>query len=248
MSTTYLTSLVPQRLLDCLEGTLLDEGHFTRLIAADEDVYDPYGRLVLSLRRRAVAFETWHDAAGAVERCAARLDPGRGRKHAVAGQPNFRSGTVGFMRCTLTARARRAPDDWQALRWLVDEMAGVFRRTHPHEYAAHLADVGGVPDGCRIGGTPFTTVACNRTDTRAGLTARMGCHRDGGNIRGAYGLLSVHGSFTGGLLVFPKYRLAVDLRSRDLLIADNTELHGNTAITGRRLSVVAFAHDTNVAP
>jgi hypothetical protein len=76
----------------------------------------------------------------------------------------------------------------------------------------------------------------------------MGYHHDDGNIPGALGVLTVAGEFTGGLLVFPKFRVAVNLRPGDVLIADNRELHGNTPITGNRLSIVCYAHSSNVPP
>ena len=53
--------------------------------------------------------------------------------------------------------------------------------------------------------------------------------------------------------MFPKYRIAVDLRGRDVLIADNTEAHGNTAIVGvsgpfERVSVITYFHEKNLPP
>ena len=36
----------------------------------------------------------------------------------------------------------------------------------------------------------------------------------------------------GGCLVFPKYRIAVDIRSQDVLLCDVHEYHGNSPITG----------------
>jgi hypothetical protein len=149
------------------------------------------------------------------------------------------------MRGNLTGRTLKGRRDWPDIRDLVLAMSAEFRRVLPDAYKEHCRAVRAVPPERRIPGTPFTTVACNRHSTRHDITARMGCHPDGGNIRGAYGLLSVYGRWTGGLLLFPRYNLAVDLRPHDLLIADSTELHGNSAIQGERLSVVAFAHEGN---
>jgi hypothetical protein len=243
VNTLFLTSTAPSSFVDRVGWWFPDESNYDRVLDTDSDVYDPHGRLLLALRKQAVPFG--YPCQKAVRRHATRVDPGRGRKLAVAGQEGFRSGTVGFMRGALSPRTQQYPRDWTELQALVRAMSAVFRTARPHEYETHLAAIAQVPATCRILGTPFTTVACNHTDTARGLTARMGCHRDAGNLPGAYGLLSVCGSFTGGLLVFPRYRVAVDLGSRDLLIADNTEVHGNTEIIGRRLSVVAFVHATN---
>src|SRR5438477_10745645 len=105
---------------------------------------------------------------------------------------------------TLATRADRLA--WSSGQMLFQEMDAAFRRECPAEYAAHLAAMCGVPGRCRAPFTAFTSFACNRTDTAAGLPARMAYHRDRGNLPGAYGVLSVAGEFSGGLLVFPRYR------------------------------------------
>ena len=38
------------------------------------------------------------------------------------------------------------------------------------------------------------------------------------------------GGYTGGLLVFPRWHVAVDVRDRDVLLFDPHEPYGNTAI------------------
>jgi hypothetical protein len=52
------------------------------------------------------------------------------------------------------------------------------------------------------------------------------------------------GTYTGGVLVFPRLRVAVDLQDRDLILMDAHEWHGNTAIAGlpdaERISVVSY--------
>jgi hypothetical protein len=101
--------------------------------------------------------------------------------------------------------------------------------------------------GCVVPGTSFTTVTANRDPT--------GVHRDSGNLPGALGALTVirAGPYTGGLFVYPEYRLAFDLRTGDVLIADQSEAHGNTVIVGvegeyERVSVVCYVHASNVPP
>ncbi len=53
------------------------------------------------------------------------------------------------------------------------------------------------------------------------------------------------GSFDGHFLVFPEYRVAVDIGPRDLLLFDPHEMHGNTPMTcasegAERVSVVYY--------
>jgi hypothetical protein len=83
----------------------------------------------------------------------------------------------------------------------------------------------------------------------------MGYHQDDGNLAGSYSAMTVisAGNYTGGLLVFPRWRVAVDVRVKDVLIADTgREPHGNTEIVPVngyfcRVSVVAYFHGSNAA-
>jgi hypothetical protein len=79
----------------------------------------------------------------------------------------------------------------------------------------------------------------------------MAVHKDKGNLKEGYSVMTVlrSGDYSGGLLVFPKYRVAVDLHDGDCLICDNGEAHGNTAIVGEerweRISIVCYFSATN---
>jgi hypothetical protein len=92
--------------------------------------------------------------------------------------------------------------------------------------------------------TVFTTVTVNKT-------FRTAAHRDAGDLdTGLSNLLVVGtGEYTGGYLIFPEYRIAVDVRPGDLLLVNNHEIiHGNTPIvlnnpddpTSERISLVCY--------
>lgn len=92
--------------------------------------------------------------------------------------------------------------------------------------------------------TVFTTVTVNKT-------FRTAAHYDAGDLNeGLSNLLVVGtGDYTGGYLVFPEYRVAVNVRPGDLLLVNNHEvLHGNTPIvlnnpddpTCERISLVCY--------
>jgi hypothetical protein len=92
--------------------------------------------------------------------------------------------------------------------------------------------------------TVFTTITVNKT-------FRTACHRDAGDLdKGLSNLLVLGtGEYTGGYLVFPEYRVAVNVRPGDLLLVNNHEIvHGNTPIvlnnpddvTNERISVVCY--------
>jgi hypothetical protein len=78
-----------------------------------------------------------------------------------------------------------------------------------------------------IPGTVFTTVTVNRNWQTA-------VHQDKGDLKAGFGVMSVleHGKYTGGILVFPKYGVGVDMRERDICFADVHQWHGNTPIKG----------------
>ena len=61
-------------------------------------------------------------------------------------------------------------------------------------------------------------------------------------------MLSNNGKYTGGYLVFPEYRVAVNVRPGDLLLVNNHEIiHGNTPIEtyddGERISLVCYLRE-----
>lgn len=89
--------------------------------------------------------------------------------------------------------------------------------------------------------TVFTTVTVNKS-------FRTACHRDAGDLNeGVSNLLVLgDGNYTGGYLVFPEYRIAVNPRPGDLLLVNNHEIiHGNTPIVlgapdAERISLVVY--------
>lgn len=92
--------------------------------------------------------------------------------------------------------------------------------------------------------TVFTTITVNKT-------FRTAAHRDAGDLdSGLSNLLVVGtGEYTGGYLVFPEYRIAVNVRPGDLLLVNNHEIiHGNTPIvlnnpddeSNERISLVCY--------
>jgi hypothetical protein len=89
--------------------------------------------------------------------------------------------------------------------------------------------------------TVFTTITVNKS-------FRTACHRDAGDLnKGLSNLLVLgDGEYTGGYLVFPQIRVAVNVRPGDLLLVNNHEvIHGNTPIilnheNAERISIVCY--------
>ena len=98
-----------------------------------------------------------------------------------------------------------------------------------------------------IRGSVFTTMTVNNT-------VRTRAHRDQGDYRQGLGVMAAleGGRYTGGELIFPKFRTAVDMRTGGLCLADVHELHGNAPIVGRegrftRLSFVFYVRERMAA-
>jgi hypothetical protein len=89
--------------------------------------------------------------------------------------------------------------------------------------------------------TVFTTITVNKS-------FRTACHRDAGDLNEGLSNLLVlgDGEYTGGYLVFPEVRVAVNVRPGDLLLVNNHEvIHGNTPIVlnhenAERISLVCY--------
>jgi hypothetical protein len=90
--------------------------------------------------------------------------------------------------------------------------------------------------------TVFTTLTVNKT-------FRTAAHRDAGDLDSGLSnllVLSNNGNYSGGYLVFPQVRIAVNVRPGDLLLVNNHEvIHGNTPIVledeeAERISIVCY--------
>ncbi len=95
----------------------------------------------------------------------------------------------------------------------------------PDRYANQAAVVARTQPEWVIPGTPFSTVTVNNTYP-------TGVHKDAGDLDSGFSTLSClrRGSYTGGVLVWPRYRVAADMQDGDLLLMDAHEWHGNTRI------------------
>ena len=96
-----------------------------------------------------------------------------------------------------------------------------------------------------VPGTVFTTITVNKT-------FRTAAHYDAGDFSDGLSnllVLSNNGNYSGGYLVFPEYRIAVNVRPGDLLLVNNHEImHGNTPIEiddekAERISLVCYLRE-----
>lgn len=120
-----------------------------------------------------------------------------------------------------------------------------FAELLPQRHKAQKDFVDSLDEHFRIADTAFTTLTINKT-------FRTAAHLDAGDYGPGFSnllVLSNDDNFTGGYLVLPEFRIAVNVRPGDLLlIANHTAIHGNTPIvlgseTSERISVVAYARE-----
>lgn len=142
--------------------------------------------------------------------------------------------------CRLTAFNIDHYKEFEIARPFIEAIDGVFQSSLPERYEAQMAVIRQTKPDWIIRGTSFTTVTVNKN-------FRTACHKDKGDLSAGFGVMSVlqAGSYAGGYLVFPRYRVAVDMRTGGVCLADVHEWHGNTEMIGvegqwERVSVVCY--------
>lgn len=162
-----------------------------------------------------------------------------------------RSAVVGFIDryprmpfCNCLSVVKRDPEGWASCQPMLRDASTVFATHCPARHAAQMEVARRTHPAYVIGGTPFTTITVN--NTFAG-----GYHRDAGDFEQGFGVMAVlrRGEYRGCELILPAYRLAVDLRDRDVILFDVHEVHGNAPFEGavgreiedhERISVVFY--------
>jgi Oxygenase domain of the 2OGFeDO superfamily len=121
-------------------------------------------------------------------------------------------------------------------------LAKGFKDLLPWRYGNQMKAAESIDPAFLVPGTPFTTITVNKT-------FRTAAHYDAGDLDSGLSnllVLSNNGNYTGGYLVAPEYRVAVNVRPGDLLLINNHEvMHGNTPIVlgdedSERISLVCY--------
>lgn len=124
--------------------------------------------------------------------------------------------------CRLTAWTGKNVPQFETLRPLLQEVAERLAAWVPDRYAAQMDYVRRTNPEWVIPGTPFTTITVNNTYP-------TGMHKDKGDLEAGFSTIAClrRGKYTGGRLMFPEYRVAVDLQDGDLILMDAHEWHAN---------------------
>ncbi len=120
-----------------------------------------------------------------------------------------------------------------------------FAKLLPTRHAAQREAADKIDPAFLVPETVFTTITVNKT-------FRTAAHRDAGDFSNGLSnllVLSNNGNFTGGYLILPEVRIAVNVRPGDLLLVNNHEyIHGNTPIemqdeVAERVSLVCYLRE-----
>ena len=120
-----------------------------------------------------------------------------------------------------------------------------FAELLPQRHGAQLAAADKIDPEFLVPQTVFTTITVNKT-------FRTAAHRDAGDFSNGLSnllVLSNNGNYSGGYLILPEVRVAVNVRPGDLLLVNNHEyIHGNTPIvlqdeTAERVSLVCYLRE-----
>lgn len=140
------------------------------------------------------------------------------------------SGIVGFFDrssrnpyCRLTAYNLNEPEKFAKAMPFIRSVDRVFAENAPARYAAQRAVVEETSPDFYISGTVFTTITVN-------LNWQTAVHKDAGDYKPGFGVMTAlrAGRYDGCYLTWPQYRVAADLQSGDVILADVHEWHGNT--------------------
>ena len=126
--------------------------------------------------------------------------------------------------CRLTMYSKNHFEKYSAGLPFIKEIDKVFSETVPEKYNLQKIATNSVKK-YQILDTSFSTVTVN-------YNFRTALHKDSGDFRKGFGNLVVCKTDTskGGLLLFPKYKLAIDLNNGDFLAMDVHEYHCNSPI------------------
>jgi hypothetical protein len=120
-----------------------------------------------------------------------------------------------------------------------------FAELLPTRHAAQREAADKIDPAFLVPRTVFTTITVNKT-------FRTAAHRDAGDFSNGLSnllVLSNNGNYSGGFLILPEVRVAVNVRPGDLLLVNNHEyIHGNTPIelqdeVAERISLVCYLRE-----
>lgn len=129
--------------------------------------------------------------------------------------------------CRPCAYNAENPEKFELMMPITREVADLHKKHDPKSWEVYQKHGDKIHDDWKIAGTPYNTITMNKN-------FQTYPHKDGKNLPATCPMTIIRkGKYKGGNLVFPDYRLAVNIDTTDLIMFMNsTEWHGNTRLTG----------------
>ena len=256
---------------DGLPGKMLEASDVDVVVSESTDVYKPDGTVLARFRKGFLgATETrkaYHGLRGAAYRSDQtnrgvaggsrneesvsnttyiRMDGSKSNTNRAASGST--SGIVGFYDrearrpfCRTTAYTAKHPQKFAAALPYLVSLDSHFQNLAPERWEAQKMMCEATEPDWIIKGTVFTTITVNKNFQTA-------VHRDSGDFPDGFGVMTAFsaGEYEGFYLAFPGFDpvVAFDIRTRDLLLSDVHEWHGNTTPCGtppwERISLVCY--------
>jgi hypothetical protein len=235
--------------IDRYEGKRPTSADYDLMVESPVSIRDPNGNIVAIIVNEATrgtkaAYDIWKDY----------TYPSKARMTAVTGETSYvkkldgstskttqlpphlapLSSIYGYMdRAARTPYARACmfnrdhPDRWKLVQPFVNSVNDVFRQHAPEKYAIQKAVAEEIPKDWVIGNTAFTTITVN-------VSVSLTYHRDANDLKEGLGVMShlALGTYSGGELVIPRFRVALKLKHRDIVLFDVGQDHGVMPISG----------------
>lgn len=223
-------------------GKILTDADYNLLITGDAYVRGPDGAPLAIFRKAAVppeliaqAYPMLHGMRNAttsnrgVASGTKRVSGGTGKRSYSREVPSAivgafdPSGPQQF--CRLTTFTGSETEKMETLHPLLRFVGDRMREEVEDRWRAQMGFVKRTEPDWVIPGTPFTTVTVNNTWPTA-------VHTDKGDLDEGFSNLTVirRGDYSGGVFVFPRYRVGFDMGEGDLILMNAHEHHGNTQI------------------
>lgn len=244
-----------------LVGKFVDESHIDILIEDDVDIYKPDGKPLLFFRKNYIKShilkEAYENMIGAAKSTDQRSSASGGERvykilkdgtksRTMSSTVSVNSGIAGFFDrnahydfCRTTSFTKKNLAKFKKALPLFKAVNDGFKTFVPHAYKLQKEMAEATHPNYVIEDTAFTTITINKN-------YRAAVHTDAGDFEKGFGnLVAYMKDIEPVYLIFPRYKVGVNLTKNDLLLADVHEHHGNNEIikkkkSGVRLSFVMY--------
>ena len=245
--------------MKCNKGRFYPREHYHTIITHPSNGYwkDEQGkkRLLFKLRKGVISQELQDVAITSYRKMAQQKHPNRGAaggkmengltrvwKGGTSEATSTKSNIAGFydrprrehkgklgtrLACRLTAFTLNKGDLWTKSQGFIKRCSDLYKKLSREHWEIQKREWDKVPTDIKIPDTVFSTVTVN-------FNWRTACHLDVGDFSGGMGNLAVvgNGKWEGGLLGFPQFGVAIEVKGGDFLLMDVHQWHCNTEIVG----------------